>query len=221
MIIKNKVLIVLIILFSLSTVNAQFSVGILGGASNSGLNEDEIEDGIFKNRLGFAAGILGEYRFSNDLGISIQPMYIEKGVEVGYGSVDSNEPRDSIEININYISFPVLMKVYAGTDIVYVSGGLDIGYRIDASFRNVVDNTEKDITDSFKEFNIGAIFGVGAQFRLGHLYIFLEGRYLQSISSLSNSNPDDPPEINSSFRLTGFQLLIGLTYSFGGGRNED
>jgi hypothetical protein len=60
----NKALILLILLFTISSVQAKFSVGILGGANSTGLNEDEIEDGIFKNRLGFASGILGEERFT-------------------------------------------------------------------------------------------------------------------------------------------------------------
>ncbi len=112
------------------------------------------------------------------------------------------------------------MKVYAGNEIIYVSGGFDIGYKLDASYRDINANTETDISDSFKDYNIAALLGAGAQFSLGNFYIFVEGRYSQSISNISSSNPDDPNVTNSTFRMTAFQLFAGLIYSFGGGKNE-
>ena len=221
--ILNKVLFILIILFSISSANAQFSVGIFGGVNISDFFEDETPDGspvaAYENHFGIGTGILAEYKFA-DLGVSIQPMYVQKGMIASYGSIYSGEPRDSIEITINYFSVPVLFKVYAATDIMYVSGGIDIGYKLDATYRDINANTETDISDSFKDFNIAALLGVGAQFSLGHFYIFVEGRYSQSISNISDSNPDDPNVTNSTFRMTAFQLFAGLTYSFGGGKNE-
>ena len=148
-------------------------------------------------------------------------MFIEKGVKIAYSVFSEREPRDSIEIAINYFAIPILMKVYAGNEIMYVSGGFDIGYKLDASFKRIGEDSEKDISDSFNDFNIAAIVGVGAQFRLSRFYIFVEGRYSQGLGNISNPNPDDPMEINASFRTSGLQLFAGIIYSFGGTEKEN
>jgi hypothetical protein len=218
----NKVLFILIILFSFSSVNAQFSFGILGGVNLSDVIEYQSSGSTTKDHFGIGAGILGEYRFSNDIGISIQPMYTQKGVNIAYGTFTGGVPQDSISITINFLSVPLLLKVYALNEVIYVSGGFDIAYKLDASLKYIEANTEEDITDSFKDFSVMAVLGVGAQFRLGsNFHIFVDGRYAQSISDIGNSNPDDPEEYNSSFRMASFQLFVGLTYSLGGGKNED
>ncbi len=211
----NKVLFILIILFSFSSANAQFSVGLFGGANNTGLIGDAPQGSTYRDHLGFGIGVLGEYKFTSDVGLSIQPMFIQKGVNIAYSVRDQREPQDSIEIIINYFSVPILIKVYAGNEIMYVSGGIDIGYKLNASFRRIPSESEKDISDSFKDFNIAAIFGVGAQFRFSQFHIFVEGRYSQGLGNISNPNPGEPEELNPSFRTSGLQLYAGLIYSFG------
>jgi len=211
----NKSLIILLILFSVTPVNAQLSVGIFGDLNNSGLIGDAPPGSTYRDRLGFGVGVLGEYKITSDVGISLQPMFIEKGVKIAYSVFNEREPQDSIEITINYFSVPVLVRIYAGNEIMYVSGGFDIGYKLDASLKRIGSGAKKDVTDAFKDFNIAAVVGVGAQFRLGQFYIFLEGRYSQGLRNISSPNPDDPREINPSFRTSGIQLFAGLIYSFG------
>jgi len=214
--ITYKVLFILTILLAVSSVHAQFSVGVFGGVNNSGLIGDAPPGSTYKDRVGYSAGVLGEYKITSDVGINIQPMFIQKGVNIAYSVFHEREPQDSIEITINYFSVPVLVKVYAGNEIIYVSGGFDIGYKLDASFRRIPSDTEKDISDSFNDFNIAAIVGVGAQFRLSQFHIFVEGRYSQGLGNISNPNPGEPEELNPSFRTSGLQLYAGLIYSFGG-----
>jgi hypothetical protein len=218
---RIKFLLILCILFPTTFINAQFSVGIFGGVNNSGLIGDAPQGSTYRDRTGFETGILAEYKITSDVGISLQPMFIEKGVKIAYSVFSEREPIDSLEIAINYFSVPILMKVYAGNEIMYVSGGFDIGYKLDATFKGVESGLEKDVTDAFKDFNIAAIVGVGAQFRLSQFYIFLEGRYSQGLGNNSSPDPDDPKEINPSFRTSGLQLFAGLIYSFGGINTED
>ncbi|GMR25109.1 MAG: hypothetical protein BMS9Abin39_0387 [Ignavibacteria bacterium] len=208
-----------LILFS--STFAQISLGVLGGVNNSSLIGDAPPGSTYKSDVGFGVGLLGEFNITSDIKISLQPMFQQKGAKIAYSVFSEREPQDSIEININYFSLPILMKVYAGNNIMYVSGGFDIGFKLDATFRRITPDKEKDISDSFNDFNITAIIGVGAQFRLGQFYIFAEGRYSQGLGNISNPNPDGPKELSPSFRTTSLQLFAGVILTLGGGEPNE
>jgi len=219
----NKIifLLILLVICSLATANAQFTTGIFGGINNSNLIGDAPPGSTYESELGYAAGALVEYNITSDVRISLQPMFQRKGTTIAYSVFNEREPQDSIDIKINYFSIPILMKVYGGNNMLYVSGGFDIGYKLDATFRRIGTDIEKDISDSFDDFDIAAIIGVGAQFKIGLFYIFIEGRYSQGLGNISSPQAGEPEELNPSFRTTGLQLFAGLTYTFGGGREDE
>ena len=110
---------------------------------------------------------------------------------------------------------------YGANNLLYVSGGFDIGYKLDASFKRIGSDTEKDISDSFNDFDIAAIFGVGAQIKLGQFYLFIEGRYSQGLGNISSPIEGEPEELNPSFRTTGLQLFAGVILTLGGGEPNE
>ena len=218
---NSNLLLVLFVVCSAATVSAQFTVGIFGGVNNSSLIGDAPPGSSYQSDQGYAAGALVEYNITSDVRISLQPMFQTKGTKIAYSVFNEREPQDSIDININYFSVPILAKVYGGNNLLYVSGGFDIGYKLDVTFKRIGSNTEKDISDSFDDFGIAAIIGVGAQFKIGLFYIFIEGRYSQGLGNISSPKEGEPEELNPSFRTTGLQLYAGLTYTFGGKEADD
>ncbi|MEE9572231.1 MAG: porin family protein [Candidatus Neomarinimicrobiota bacterium] len=218
---KSQLLAIVLIIISVSSVRAQYAIGIFGGVNNSNLIGDAPPGSTYESDPGLAVGILGEINITSDVKISLQPMFQRKGATIAYSVISEREPQDSIDININYFSIPILMKVYGVNNLLYVSGGFDIGYKLDASFKRIGSGTEKDISDSFNDFDIAAIFGVGAQFNIGLFYIFIEGRYSQGLGNISNPKAGEPEELNPSFRTTSLMLFAGLTYTFGGKAVDD
>ena len=219
--IKSQLLAIVLIIISVSSVRAQYAIGIFGGVNNSNLIGDAPPGSIYKSDPGLAVGILGEFNITSEVKISLQPMFQQKGTRIAYSVISEREPRDSIDININYFSVPVLLKVYGGNNLLYVSGGFDFGFKLDATFRRIPSEEEKDISDSFTDLDIAAIFGVGAQFRLGQFYLFIEGRYSQGLGNISNPNPNEPEELSPSFRTTGQQLFAGVILTLGGGKPNE
>ena len=218
---KSQLLAIVLIIISVSSVRAQYAIGIFGGVNNSNLIGDAPPGSIYKSDPGLVVGLLGEFNITSDVKISFQPMFQQKGTRIAYNVISERDPQDSIDITINYFSIPILAKVYAGNDIMYVSGGFDFGFKLDATFRRISPDKEKDISDSFNDFDIAAIVGVGAQFKLGQFYIFVEGRYSQGLGNISNPDPDDPKEINPSFRTTALQLFAGVILTLGGGEPNE
>ena len=218
---KTKLIVIVLTIILVSSVRAQYAIGIFGGVNNSNLTGDAPPGSTYESDIGFGVGILGEFNITSDVKISLQPMFQQKGTRIAYSVPSEREPRDSIDININYFSVPVLLKVYGGNNLLYVSGGFDLGFKLDATFKRIPSDEEKDISDSFTDFDIAAIFGVGAQFRLGQFYLFLEGRYSQGLGNISNPNPDEPEELSPSFRTTGLQLFAGVILTLGEGEPNE
>ena len=218
---KTQLITIVLTVILVSSVQAQYAIGIFGGVYNSNLIGDAPPGSTYESDPGLAVGILGEFNITSDVKISLQPMFQQKGTRLVYSVSTERDPQDSIDITINYFTIPVLMKVYAGSDIMYVSGGFDFGFKLDATFRRIPSEEEKDISDSFTDFDIAAIFGVGAQFRLGQFYLFIEGRYSQGLGNISNPNPDEPKELSPSFRTTGLQLFAGVILTLGEGEPNE
>ena len=218
---KSQLIAIVLIVISVSSVRAQYAIGIFGGVNNSNLIGDAPPGSTYESDPGLGVGILGEFNITTDVKISLQPMFQQKGTRIAYSVPSERELRDSIDININYFSVPVLLKVYGANNLLYVSGGFDIGYKLDASFKRIGSDTEKDISDSFNDFDIAAIFGVGAQFRLGQFYLFIEGRYSQGLGNISSPKEGEPEELNPSFRTTGLQLFAGVILTLGGGEPNE
>ena len=221
MVIKSNILLFFFMVCSVASVNAQYTIGIFGGVNNSNLIGDSPPGSTYESDRGYEAGALVEYNITSDVRISLQPMFQGKGTTIAYSVISEREPQDSIEININYFSIPVLAKVYGGSRTMYVSGGFDIGFKLNATFKRITPDKEKEVSDSFKNFDIAAIIGVGAQFKIGLFYIFIEGRYSQGLGNISNPQTEEPEELNPSFRTTSLQLFAGLTYTFGGNEVDD
>ena len=218
---KTQLIAIVLIIISVSSVRAQYAIGIFGGANNSNLIGEAPPGSTYESDPGLAVGILGEFNITTDVKISLQPMFQQKGTRIAYSVRSERDPQDSIDITINYFSIPVLMKVYAGNDIMYVSGGFDIGFKLDATFRRITPDEEKDISDSFTDFDIAAIIGVGAQFNIGLFYIFIEGRYSQGLGNISSPIEGEPEELNPSFRTTGLQLFTGVILTLGEGEPNE
>ena len=199
----------------------QYAIGIFGGVNNSNLTGDAPPGSTYESDIGFGVGILGEFNITSDVKISLQPMFQQKGTRIAYSVPSEREPRDSIDININYFSVPVLLKVYGGNNLLYVSGGFDFGFKLDATFRRIPTGEEKDISDSFTDFDIAAIIGVGAQFKISLFYIFIEGRYSQGLGNISSPKEGEPEELNHSFRTTGLQLYTGVILTLGEGESNE
>lgn len=53
---------------------AQPAVGFWGGLNRAHLSGDAPEDAGYQNRLGFAAGVVGEINLTKDVKLSVQPM---------------------------------------------------------------------------------------------------------------------------------------------------
>ena len=205
---------VMIILIFTSHIQAQFSLGLFGNLSNSSLSGNAPSSTEYNSLTALGGGLMLDYKATDEVTVSLQPMYLPKGTTVSYDLPSYEEQRDSVNVSFSYLSIPLMVKVVA-SKVVYVSGGFEFDYLQSAKASLVNIDEENDITDLIKSYDFSANFGVGFIFDVYSLNLFFELRYsigLLNVSEIpASSDLDIPPE----FKNTSTQLLFGVMYPFG------
>ena len=200
----------LIFLFNSITIFSQIYIGASGGILSTSFTGDAPDDAEYTIEIGFSGGLLLDIPLTEDIFFSFQPRYLQKGTTISY-DVGEDEYKDSLSVKMDYISFPVIVKIYSLNKRVFFSSGLDPGYLNNASLENLMDGSSSDINDFFEKWDISAAFGLGVNIPVGLPIISLELRYEQSLNNLSDiSDKESGTTIPYRFRTTGFQLLVGV-----------
>lgn len=205
-------LIILLLSFNIQ-LDAQFSVGLFGDLSNSSLSGNAPPSTVYNSLMGIGGGLIFDYKATDEVTVSLQPMFIPKGTTVSYDLPSYKEQRDSLNVQFSYVSIPLMVKV-AASKVVYVSGGFEVDLLQSVKAKMVNIEAEEDITSEIKSYDISANFGVGFTFDVSPVNLFFELRFsmgLMNVSKMSSEEWDIPPE----FKNTSTQLLFGIMYPFG------
>ena len=209
----NRIIRTLLIflLFNISMFS-QIYIGATGGLMSSSLSGDAPEDASYSGKTGFSGGLIADFTLTEDIVLSIQPRYLQKGTSVAY-DVGEYELRDSLTATFDYVSLPVMVKITSLNKRIYFSSGLDFGYLMNSTVENIVDGSTKDVNELIKNYDISATFGFGVNIPIGSPIISLELRYMQSLLNLSDiSTSESGTTFPFRFRTSGFQFLTSIIF---------
>lgn len=172
------------------TMNAQgIDFGIKAGANFANFNGDVDSDGI----TSFHAGAVLELSLVPMFSVQAEGLYSSVGAEAKYeetvaGAVISG----ARDLNLDYISVPVMAKVYVIPEFVSVMAGPQFSFLV------------SDAEEAFKtkSFDMGVTGGVEVKLIAG---LFAQARYTAGLSNISD---DDDVEVKNSV----FQLSVGYTF---------
>ena len=203
---------ILFICFS-GNAEAQYHTGLIGGVSRFSLSGDVPQNGIYQSRFGLGFNLIGEIDITDDVRLSIQPGFVQKGVHIAYEVKRKQEPLDSVEVGIDYLSIPVLMKVKAWNERLYVISGLEFAFPLNGLYSTSAEETE--ISDQLKSPDIAVNFGVGYLFPLKNSSLFLELRYSQSIvTAVKEGTTAMESGLEPRLWNNGFSFYFGYLYHF-------
>jgi hypothetical protein len=190
-------------------------IGFQGGLNRAGIQGDAPPNAQYGGGFGFMAGITFDLPIARDVSLSLQPMYARRGTGIAYAVEGEEEPRDSLDVTLNYISVPLVARVQAAHGRTYVTGGVDVGWLMDATLTG--RGEDEDIASAFEDLDVAALFGFGVVFPLGAPRLTTELRYSQSLLNLSaGGTGPSGADLPERFRANGFQLLAGLLIPLGG-----
>jgi hypothetical protein len=192
---------------------AQVHIGIMGGVNHFSLSGDVPENGIYQSSSGLAFNLIGEIEITHDVKLSIQPGFTQKGVKIAYELVGVQEPYDSVDVRIDYLTIPLLMKVSAWNERLYVMSGLEFAFPLNGLFST--SSEETDIGDQLKTPDIAVNFGVGYLFPMENSSLFLEMRYSQSIgTAVKKGTYAMDSSLEPRLWNNGFNFFFGYLYHF-------
>ncbi|GAA3989746.1 porin family protein [Hymenobacter antarcticus] len=177
-----------------SAANAQEArFGIKAGVNLANVTNTDVE--AKKNLIGFAAGVMADFSFSDLISLHPEVLFSQKGVKFEDG-------KNTAQIRTNYIDVPVLLRVKA--DGLFFEAGPQVGFLASQKFE-ANGTTITTSTDGTRKVDVGYIAGVGYQLPQG---LELGVRYNGGISDLSD------PSAGEKTRNSVFQFQVG--YLFGG-----
>jgi hypothetical protein len=189
---------------------AELRLGVTGGLASYSYSGDKPDKAAYTKQSRATFGGVFELDVYKGVRLSIQPSLIQKGTGIAYEVEGQKERVDSVQVNTDYLSIPVLVKVFTRSERWFVSSGLEFAWLMDA--KHITSSGETDIMDDLDDFDLAIHFGVGWVKPIGANEFFIEGRYTQSILNvISDDNPES--EVHGlRVKNAGMLLYVGFLF---------
>lgn len=192
-------------------------LGVQVTAAGNSLTGSLPDEGKWKGRGGFGAGIMADFNFAADITLSFQPDYTPRNSRQEF--TDKGEVVGYIDYDFNYLNLPLLVRVTGDPLGVrgFVTAGLELSFLLDATYD--AGEGAVDISDELKDETLGALLGAGVMVPVGSNFLLFELRYVQGLNDMVKR---DQVENESGYEVPtvkyrGFHLKAGFLLSLGGG----
>ena len=190
------------------------AVGALLGMNRAGITGDAPPDTEYNSKTGLMAGVQAEIGLTQDISLSLQPMYVRRGTGLTVTDSTTSSRERSLTLALDYVAVPVVVKFSGMGGRTYFAGGLDVAFLSGATLSD--GGTEADVKDSFNSVDVGALFGFGVVFPIGRPRLTVEARYVMGLVDLGDSaGSGATPNLPDRFRSTGMQLTAGILLPLG------
>jgi hypothetical protein len=197
-------------------VAGDWRLGALGGLNSTKLSGDIPSKTSYTSHKGLILGAVIDRRLTEDAWLSFQPRYQQNGTKSEVAVEGSSDTTPGPEILLDYVSLPVLLRIYANNQKTYVVGGFNVGYLIRGDFIDV-DGTITDYKDLFRSTELSMDFGFGVMLPYRGTLVNIELRYEQGLLNLASNNEDgEDSNLPTRLRQSGLEFLVGVQWSLGG-----
>ncbi len=225
------------------SVNAQredkpLSFGVKIGSNSSGFTQNyEVFTG---KRLGFTGGVFAEFKPIQIVGVSLEVNYSQQGAyhltpSYIYSPSELNTItiiKNNSDIRLNTIDIPLLINfrpLTEGNITPVFTAGFAFDYILSAKATNwlyttntitgiqmtLPNQTTDNVSDRFKKYNYGPVFGLGIDFTEKQIKYSIGMRYsigLNNIDNLANLNNVSTNSFRYDFSSNTLSILIGVGF---------
>jgi hypothetical protein len=198
-----------------SAAASEWHLGLQGGLNNSGVSGDAPSGVSYGKRAGPIVGLVGEFRIADDVWLSLQPMYVQRGTSTLLAIKGQQEKLEGPSVVLDYFAVPILARILSDSGRTYIAGGLNPSFLLTAEQQE--NGTSEDISGALNGFDLAADISFGLMFPIRRSTLNFEIRYEQSVSNLAASDREDGDDtLPVRFRSSGFQFMAGLMWPLGG-----
>lgn len=186
---KKSFLIIAIIVFGLTNLNAQeVKFGAKAGLNLASITGDET-DGI-ESRTAFHVGAVAEISISDKFSVQPELLYSAQGAKDSFDGID-------VDAKIDYLNLPIMAKYYVAEGFS-LELGPQVGFLLSAKAEGGGESI--DFKDETKGIDFGANFGVGYKLESG---LNFGARYNLGLSNINDGEgSDDFKNQNSVIQLS-------------------
>jgi len=224
---KIKIILLLAaIAFSFSTM-AQFTYGPRLGLNIANIGGDDADD--TKTLIGFNLGVMGNYGITEMFSVQGEMLYDTKGAKFEGEDMDGN--KETIPLNLNYISIPIMFKATFGDEIKFFGQvgptiGILMGAKMDGESEYSYTTYEYDpnnpwapptevtvsekVKDWYKGMDMGFVIGGGVILPVGGMPLMIDLRYNTSLGTIHESGEgEEEADLKNGVVSINFGLLFG------------
>jgi hypothetical protein len=220
---KKMLFILAILAIALQPVLAQTEVGIRAGGSLNNVSTPDIIDLVtpeFKYLPGFEFGIVTETRLNNQLYLTGELNYRDRGFRVNENTDLNLFNLDvpvgvRVDTRIRYLEMPVMLKYKFGAGPIkgYIAAGPEIGYALNGRIKTRANFLiDLDLTNTpvnldaigYERFDIGAVAGAGFEIKTQNGTFFTDLRFHQGFNDSFSL-----PVVRTNIRNHGFGFGAG------------
>ena len=159
-----------------NTQSKHVTFGIKGGANFASVDGGEYTPDY---RFNFHAGLLAEMPVNDKFSFQVEALYSAQGYKVKFQGPE----REQAEIQLDYISVPVLARVYV-IKCLSIDAGPQVNFLVNNSFsltpNPALGNLNLNTNDPNK-YEAGIVAGLTFQSQMG---LFLSGRYTYALTKV-------------------------------------
>lgn len=204
---KNAILLLVLLVFSITKLNAQsFRFGLKGGINFSQLKTDagsfkDIYEQSTATKTGYVGGVF--FRFGDKVFIQPELLFSAKGGKINALQTPGSPPAQTLDIDYSSIDVPVLLGFKVGP--IRLNAGPVASFKVSQNIDDDLKKYSSNVAESFKNAAYGYQAGVGID--IGAFSVDL--RYEGSISEVSAIS-DLTKNVMASQKGKLFQLTAGL-----------
>ena len=157
--------------------------GMLEGSWSTTVDVDR------KNRIGFLAGIEGEYYANEWLGIAAGLTYAQQGWKFEGGG-------NTVTTKLDYLNVPITANFYVAQGLA-LKTGVQMGFLMNAKEESA------DIKDGSEKFNLAIPIGLSFEYE----NIVLDARYNLAVTKVNKNSNDD-----NKWRSSLIQITLGYKF---------
>ena len=189
------------------------AIGAVLGLDRGAISGDAPPNTAYGGGMGWIGGVQVDFYLTSDIALSLQPRIDHRSTELT--SADEESPDESVaDLDFDYVSIPLVLKLEAAGGRTYVTGGVDLGFLTSARISG--DGFAEDIKSLLNGTDVGALVGFGVVFPVGTPRLTTELRYVQGLVNLSNDSEGTTfHNLPDRFHTSGFQLTAGILFPLG------
>ncbi len=206
-----------IIFFSVFSMSlfGQIDIGFYGGINSYSFSGKAPDDAEYESKYGYLGALNIDFYIFDELALSVQPGYTERGSFLVYRNRFNEKKIDSsFTVTQTFVNIPFNFKIFTRNKHFYFLGGANFDYFLKNTF-NKEGEEPKNIDYIFKDYDFSINFGLAYIYFFPNFSLYAEFRYTHGVKNMNKTNfvrgTDDDIYIDN-FKTSGMSLLIGFSY---------